>query len=53
MADRQILTPAHTPLVLLIAALVIAVILGISTGAIDEHWLKQPVPGPNDPITVP
>ena len=47
------LTPAHMPIVILGIALLVAVILGIGSGAINEHTFEQPVTPPGAPITVP
>lgn len=47
------LTPAHMPMVILLIALLVAVILGVGTGSINERTFEQPVTQPGAPITVP
>jgi len=47
------LTPAHMPIVVLMIALLVAVILGVGVGAINEKTFEQPVTPPGAPITVP
>lgn len=50
---RPLITPAHLPAVLLGALLVVALVLGIALGNIGPQTFHQPVPSPNDPITIP
>ncbi len=47
------LTPAHMPIVILGIALLVAVILGIGSGAINATTFEQPVTEPGAAITVP
>jgi hypothetical protein len=50
---RAAMTAAHAPMVILGALLVIALALGVITGAINAKTFHQPIPSPSDPITVP
>ncbi len=47
------LTPAHVPLILLGALLILAVALGMAAGIVGPGMLHQPVPSPSDAITIP
>lgn len=50
-APHHELTPAHAVVILLFALTVIAAILGIATGSVNEHFLEQPPAATS--ITVP
>ena len=52
MSDTKT-SAAHIPLIAFALALVVAVILGIGTGSINEHTLQRPIAQPGDKITVP
>ena len=47
------LTPAHAPALILTAALIVAIVLGLVGGEIGAKTFQQPVPSPSDPITIP
>ena len=49
----EVLTPAHLPIVIIGIAVLVALILGVGTGAINQQTFTQPVTQPGAPITVP
>ena len=46
-------SPARAAVLLIGAAVVIAAILGVATGTINDKTLRMPTPSPTDPITLP
>ena len=49
--DRKEISPAHAVVILLFALTVIATILGVATGSINQHFLDHPPPATS--ITIP
>ncbi len=49
--EREPLSPAHAVVIILIVLTVIALLLGIATGSVNEHFLQKPVP--SNAITIP
>jgi hypothetical protein len=48
---RRELSAAHAVVIILLVLTVIALILGIATGSVNEHFLQKPVP--SNAITIP
>ena len=48
--DRKEVSPAHAVVIVLFALTVIAVILGIATGSINQHFLDRPAPATSTTI---
>ena len=55
MGDQQParVNAATVPVIVLPVVLVIALILGLATGSLNERIWNRPPPSPTDPITVP
>ena len=49
--DRKEISPAHAVVILLFGLTVLAVILGIATGSINQHFLDEAPPATS--ITIP
>ncbi len=49
--ERKEISPAHAVVILLFGLTVIALILGIATGSINQHFLDRPPPATS--ITIP
>jgi hypothetical protein len=49
---RRAIAPC-VPVIVLTVALVLALILGIATGSLNERIWNRPPPSPSDPITIP
>jgi hypothetical protein len=53
MSESEEIAVARLPAIVLTIAVVIALVLGIATGSLNERIWNRPPPSPSDPITIP